>query len=43
MFTEEVHLAYNEVIRISDDGSEHLDEVFRFLWEISQNEVSALF
>jgi len=43
MFTEDVHSAYNEVIRISDDGSEHFDEIFRFLREISQNEVSALF
>ena len=42
-FTENVRLADNVGNRIIDDGSEHFDEIFRFLREISQNDVSALF
>jgi hypothetical protein len=42
-FTENVRLADNVGIWISDDGSEHLDEIFYFFQEIGQNDVNALF
>jgi len=43
IFTEDVHLTNNEGIRISDDGSEHVDEIFHFFQDIGQNDVNALF